>query len=345
MGGEKLDISGWLQTLEDASGPCGKDLEYDNGFLDLNKAAQGKPETQFGPGEPPNWREVRELAEELMSRTRDLRVALIWMRSAINLNGFSALPTGLQLIEGLLTNFWDHLHPLPDPDDGDVYARANALAVLPQIDGVLGDLRQCAFFSIRGVGELRFRAVEIALGQVPAKPDEPAMTRDQLSQMVASAILQAPELREQIDVSMSTLKSLAALMSDRFGVESAPDLKPIVSLVKSVQGLLPAAMVESAASDEIDGTTAGPNLVAGAMGSPRALGQVNSRDDALRAIDMVCDYLERTEPTNPAQMMLRRARRLINHNFLQLMKELAPDALNEVARVMGVDPDTISSEI
>jgi len=36
---------------------------------------------------------------------------------------------------------------------------------------------------------------------------------------------------------------------------------------------------------------------------------------------------------------------LINHNFLQLMKELAPEALNEVARVMGVDPDTIISEI
>jgi len=345
VGVEELDISKWLQALDDSSEPCGKDLEYDNVFLDLNKTVRGKPETQFGPGEPPNWREVRELAEDLMTRTRDLRVALIWLRSVINLNGFSGLPAGLQLVEGLLTDFWDHLHPMPDPDDGDMYARANALAVLPQIDGVLGDLRQCVFFSIRGVGELRFRTVEIALGQVSAKPDESAMTREQLIQMIASAFLQKPELRDQIEATLSTLKSLAGLMNDRFGVEATPDLRPIVTLVKSVQGLLPAAMTKSAASEENDETTLGAAAFADATGGTKVLGQINSRDDALRAIDMVCGYLERTEPTNPAQLMLRRARRLINHNFLQLMKELAPEALNEVARVMGVDPDTIISEI
>ena len=63
--------------------------------------------------------------------------------------------------------------------------------------------------------------------------------------------------------------------------------------------------------------------------------------EALRAIEMVCDYLERAEPTNPAQLLLRRAGRLLGHNFLQLMKELAPDALSEVARIMGVDPSTV----
>lgn len=342
MGVEKLEILEWLQLLDESSGPCGKDLEYDNVFLELNKSAQGKPETQFGPGEPPNWREVRELAQDLMSRTRDLRVALVWMRAVINLNGFSGLPAGLELIEGLLTKFWDHLHPMPDPDDGDVYARANTLASLPQIEGVLGDLRQCAFFNIRGVGELRFRAVEIALGQVPAKPDETAMTRDQLGQMIASAFLQAPELRDQTEAALRALKSLGVLMTDRFGVEAAPDLRPIVTLVKSVQGLLPAAVHEPVARE---GSNEAAEVAAVPMGGTRVLGQVNSRDDALRAIDMVCEYLERTEPTNPAQLMLRRARRLINHNFLQLMKELAPEALNEVARVMGVDPETISSEI
>ena len=74
------------------------------------------------------------------------------------------------------------------------------------------------------------------------------------------------------------------------------------------------------------------------------MGNVQSRDDAIRAIDMICEYLDRAEPTNPAQLLLRRARRVINQNFLQLMKELAPEALNEVARVMGVDPESISLE-
>jgi type VI secretion system protein ImpA len=72
------------------------------------------------------------------------------------------------------------------------------------------------------------------------------------------------------------------------------------------------------------------------------VGGVRSRDDVLRALDMICEYLDRVEPSNPAQILLRRARRLINRDFLQLVKELAPEALNEAARVLGVDPDSVN---
>jgi len=65
--------------------------------------------------------------------------------------------------------------------------------------------------------------------------------------------------------------------------------------------------------------------------------------DAIKALQMVRAYLERSEPTNPAQLLLRRAERLIDKSFLQLVRDLAPDALSEVARIMGVDPDSIES--
>jgi type VI secretion system protein ImpA len=57
----------------------------------------------------------------------------------------------------------------------------------------------------------------------------------------------------------------------------------------------------------------------------------------------VCAYLERAEPANPAPLFLRRARQLLNHNFLQLMKELAPDALAGVAGLVGVDPENVQT--
>ena len=59
---------------------------------------------------------------------------------------------------------------------------------------------------------------------------------------------------------------------------------------------------------------------------------------------MVCDYLERAEPTNPAQLLLRRARRLVNKNFLELVRELAPESLGEVARIMGMSADEVTTE-
>ncbi len=342
MSSEEFDsavVDVWLVPLSDGSAPCGEDLEYDNEFLELNNAAQGKPETQFGPGEPPNWRNVREMSAALLDKTRDLRVALLWVRAVVNLEGFPALPSALRLLEGLLSNFWEHLHPVPDPDDGDPYARANALAILPEAEGLLGDLRQSVLFDIRGLGELRLRAIEVGLGQLPPKPDEAALTRDQLSQMIASAVIQAPGLRDQVNAVLSGLSALTALFNQRFGAANAADLRPLVNLVKGVQGLLPAmgAHVGEESGGPVDSTVT-------AVGAARLMGNVQSRDDAIRAIDMICEYLDRSEPTNPAQLLLRRARRVINQNFLQLMKELAPEALNEVARVMGVDPESISLE-
>jgi type VI secretion system protein ImpA len=119
----------------------------------------------------------------------------------------------------------------------------------------------------------------------------------------------------------------------------APDLKPLRQTLSTIAMLMP--QVGTAGGDAAD-DAAGADAPAAAGGGGQALsGRINSRAEALRAIEMVCDYLERAEPTNPAQLLLRRAGRLLNHNFLQLMKELAPDALSEVARIMGVDPSTI----
>lgn len=342
-------IDGWLQPLPDDAAPCGPDLEYDNDFLALNQAAAGRPETQFEAAVPPDWRDVRVRCEALMERTRDLRVAVTWVRACVHLEGFAALPEGLRLLHGLLDAFWESLHPLPDPDDGDPYARMNALALLREADGLVGDLRRAVLFSQRGIGEVRVRAVEVALGLMPAKDGDANYSRDQLQQMLAVAVGQQPELRTRPAEAMAQMKALSSLANDKAGIESAPDFKPLQSLLHMLVGVMPAAAEVAAptdadeGADAQDGAGAAPEGGAAGGGDARRglSGSVATRDDAIRAIDMVCEFLERTEPTNPAPLLLRRARRMINRNFLQLMKELAPDALAEVARVMGVDPDSV----
>lgn len=339
-------IARWLEPLDGTEGPCGADLEYDNEFLALTQAASGKPETQFEAAVPPDWRAVRAQAEGLLDqRTRDLRIAVLWLRAALNLDGFVALAPGLNLLHDLLDKYWDTLHPVPDPDDNDPYARMNALADLREAATGLGDIRRAVVLRARGFGELSVRAIEVALGLMPARDDETAITREQLAQLLAAGAAEEPALRERPAQALAALKQLAALASDRAGVEGAPDFKPLQSLLYALSTAMPQEHAETEAvaaagieADAAPPSAAGPAPAAGGRG---LAGGVHSRDDALRAIDMVCDYLERTEPTNPAQLLLRRARRLINHNFLQLMKELAPEALAEVARVMGVDPESV----
>jgi type VI secretion system protein ImpA len=63
---------------------------------------------------------------------------------------------------------------------------------------------------------------------------------------------------------------------------------------------------------------------------------VLSRDQALRALDKVCAYLERAEPTNPAPLLIRRAQRLMSMSFLEIMRDMAPDALGPVHNIAGV---------
>ena len=330
-------MAGWLQALGDETAPCGPDLEYDNDFLALTQAAAGKPESQFGPAEPPDWLSARETSEALLDRSRDLRLAIYWLRSGVHRLGYGALPIGLELLIGMIQGLWDHVHPMPDPDDGDLFARVNALTVLREVEGLMGDLRSTKIVQDRAVGEFDGRALELAVGLATAVGEEESPSRETLSSMMAAALERAPELGVAAQTAVQRVGELQSLLNDKLGASTAPDLKPLLLLAKAVVSLLPQAEGE-AGSDEEGGAAEG------AAAPGRGLsGAVRSRDEALRAIDMVCSYLERTEPSNPAPLFLRRARQLVNHNFLQLMKELAPTALSDVARSVGVDPDSVET--
>ncbi|MBI3348960.1 MAG: type VI secretion system protein TssA [Burkholderiales bacterium] len=332
-------VEGWLQPLADEAAPCGPDLEYDNAFLELTQAAQGKPESQFEAAVPPDWRDVRRRCESLFDGSRDLRVAVLWLRAQLRLEGINTLAPSLRLLTGLMSAFWDSLHPQPDPDDGDIYARANVLALLVDSDAVLADLREANLVSMRGVGEIKVRSVDIALGNIAARDDENSWSRGQVEQLFADAVAQGSSLATDIAEALSELAALAALLGERMDHSQAPDLKPLRQTLTAIAGMLPQG---GGADAESGGTAeAGADAPAGSGGGQALSGRINSRAEAQRAIEMVCDYLERAEPTNPAQLLLRRAGRLLGHNFLQLMKELAPDALSEVARIMGVDPSTV----
>jgi len=338
---EEREVSAWLEPLVGESGPCGPDLEYDNDFLAISQAAAGKPESQFGAAEPPDWRAVSAMAEALLARSRDLRVAILWLRAGLHLQGYGFLPVGLTLLCGLIERHWEHVHPLPDPDDGDPYARVNALALLREPEGLVGDLRDTRLIEDRAIGLVTLRGVEVALGLSPGLTDDTAPSRDQLAQMVAAAVAKLPALRARWQEALAQTSRLMAVVGDKLGASAAPDLRPVLRIVSAVAGL-PSSDAEGADQPAAD---TGPGAPAGQAGAARRglAGEVTSRAEAIRAIELVCDYLERTEPTNPAPLFLRRASQLIGHNFLQLLKELAPDALAGVAGMVGVDPEAVES--
>ena len=335
----------WLAPLAGDDGPCGPDLEYDNAYLELTKAAEGKPETQFEKGSPPEWRSVLGKIDALFERTRDLRVAVLWLRAILATQGVKAVPAGLKLICGLMDTHWEGLHPRPDPSDMDYYARSNALAVLPSLEGFLGEALNARLAAVKGVGDVRLRDVEVAFSNLTARKGETAFNREQIDQMLAAADIDGAGVRVSLVACQQELKRLAGLMDTRLGSGAGADLKPLADVIGRALSLTHEPEVEAAADEAGDAAgAAGPESGAPAKPKGGLSGTVSTRAEAIRAIDMICDYLDRSEPTNPAPLFLRRARGLLERNFLELLKELAPAALQDVARSVGVDPATVGPQ-
>ena len=106
-----------------------------------------KPERQMGsevlPAEEPNWRDVKQLATRLCSRSKDLRVAIPLCRALLHTDGLAAFAVGLQVVRGMIERFWPGLFPLLDADDNnDPTMRVNALLGLADAAGMLKSLRE-----------------------------------------------------------------------------------------------------------------------------------------------------------------------------------------------------------
>lgn len=78
----------------------------------------------------------------------------------------------------------------------------------------------------------------------------------------------------------------------------------------------------------------------GEIGSPVPAipGEIHSREDVVRMLEKICEFIERTEPANPAPLFIRRGQRLMTKNFVEIIQDLAPDSLNQIKQITGFEP-------
>ena len=126
-----LDVEQFLEPISPEL-PCGDDLEYDQEFGEMERAAQPVAEQQFGEtvieGQEPQWKQVRSKALGLLTRTKDLRVAVLLARAVVRTDGLAGFCEAIAVVRGLVQQYWEHVHPQLDPDDGlDPTIRVNTL--------------------------------------------------------------------------------------------------------------------------------------------------------------------------------------------------------------------------
>ena len=330
----ELDIESLLAPLA-GDAPCGVNLEYDPAFQTLQEAASGKPERQYGStiiaAEPPDWPAVREQARALAARTRDLRVAVWLARGAARVDGLAGAVQGLQLLRGLLERYWQTVHPLLDPDDGnDPTARLNALSPLSHDDG-LADLRAAGLTRARGA--VTVRDIELAFGHVEALAGESAPTEAGVTPAVVAAQAQSPALVAAMAGGLEAALGIAKLLETQLGAAQAPDLTPLTKLLQCVARAGRRAQGEVVT--ELD-ATGNVEPGAGANVAARPVGAIQSREDAIRALQRVSEWIERNEPSNPAPLLIQRAQRLMKKNFLEIIRDLVPEGLGQIEKLAGL---------
>jgi type VI secretion system protein ImpA len=329
-----IDVESLLSPVSESS-PCGEDLEYDADFLALEQACRGKEEQQFGdtvvPAEEPDWRVVKEMSIKLLARTKDIRIAVFLSRALSHTDGLNGYFAGLTYTTKLCETYWENVFPLLDAEyENDPVMRMNALATLASSDGGLRDLKQCAFLKGR-FGQLLGKD----FAQVSGAADGAAgRTEAELIGLISGA-KEEDEAKVQLLVDVRDMAvKLQSLLNDKAGSQNAVDLKPLRNFLngpaKLVLKLQPSAQEESVT---IDGETAVQQTPSG---RPISSGDIRSREDAMQALNRVCEFFERHEPTNPAPLFIRRAQRMMTMNFVDIIQELVPESMAQVQTLAGL---------
>jgi type VI secretion system protein ImpA len=337
-----FDPESFLTPIDPAQ-PSGPNLEYDSDFQTMERARRGKPEQQMGAktisAEPPDWPQVVDLAQSLLARSRDLRMAVPLTEAMLRTQGFPGLAAGLALIQGLLERQWDTLHPQLDADDdNDPTFRVNSLLDLVSADGLLKVVRESPVVRSKTLGRFGLRDFQIAAGKLkPAAgaPGEPA-SQAQIDAAFLDADLEGlQEEATAVSAALDDVTAIDRLLIDKVGSQ-APEFKPLVLDLSELRRVLTEKVTARGGAAGMPGGT--NDAPAGSPGGAVVgSGEIRSREDVTRAIDRVCEYYRRHEPSSPLPLLLQRAKRLVSKDFLDIIRDLTPSGVAEAESIGGVE--------
>jgi type VI secretion system protein ImpA len=347
-----LDLADWLGAVDDTA-PAGPNLEFDPDFGALERAAQGEPERQAGdtvvPAKEPEWKVVEAQATALMERTRDLRVLGHLAVARLHLAGLPAYAEVLALVRQLLEARWDELHPQLDPeDDNDPTLRATSLLRLADPVLVLRHLRDLPLARSPRLGRYSWRDISIATGAITddTRAEKPTETQVRSAFQDSDPAFPA-SMRAAAAAAAEAVAAIPRAFDDKAGVGTGPNFADLSKLLSEIIrfidrfAVVPAATEAAAPPDPVD-SGAAPAAVSGAPAqrafgpvTAAALTEVTNRADALRLLDLACQYYRRYEPSSPLPLLIDRAQRLAEKNFLEILRDLAPDGVMQAQNIVS----------
>jgi type VI secretion system protein ImpA len=307
--------------------PCGQNLE------DTPLLASFDTFRLFGQATPldpmPEWGAIRDSATEALQKSKDLRLLAHLATAVLRTDGLPAFAETLTVAAEWLGRYWNQVYPLVDED---AILRRSALNCFADQMAVIDGLRRAPLVDSRQHGRFSLRDFDVATGQLQpaageARPDEARIN----AAFAAMPLEELTRMQQSAAAALAALQRIDSLMRDGGGPGAVPSFDGLSSQLGRIDRIL---RVQLAARPNRGGDTAATPDGAPPVATPTTVGVIRSREDAIRALDAVADFFRHSEPSSPIPLFIERAKRLVSKDFLEVLADIAPDALAQ-ARAAG----------
>jgi len=319
--------------------PCGDNLEdtellasFDSFRLfgqsrPLDAPAEPDEKRVPKPADSPEWATIRDKANEALRKSRDLRLLAHLAAALLRTDGVPAFAATLNVASQWLEGNWAAVYPLVDED---AILRRNALNCFADPMSILDRLRKIPLVSSRQHGRFSLRDIDISTGQMPpGEGDTPADENQINAAFDAMPLEELTLLNDSVATAIGSAKKIDGAMRDAAGSEATPNFDGLSTQLGKMGQVLRTRLAARTAT--ADGGAAGDGAEPGA---PSITGVVKSRQDVVRALDAIATFYRQAEPSSPIPLLIERAKRLVSKDFLEVLADIAPDAL-ATARAAG----------
>lgn len=311
---------------EDSAGP---DLDSDPVMVELRNAFDSSFTDEEEHEPVAGWSSIADTAESLLARSKDIWIAVYVMRAAAKAKQLDRVLKGAQLLLGLTEQYWDNVHP--KLEDWGINARITPVASLGSLREFVIPLKRITLVDHPRLG--KYSGADFAQFQ---KNGDEAPNFGKFK----AALLEADkdELRaalatfEAIDTTLKAVDRAFMFNADGEG----PNLAKLYDEIKEIR----ASILFHIGGDEappgaVDDTAESGNYAEeSAPGGGWVAGRIERRDDVIRALDSIADYYRRKEPGSPVPVVLQRVRAWVTLDFLSILKDIAPNSIDEAQRVL-----------
>lgn len=342
-----INVDDLLKPVADDK-PCGEDFTYHPSFQNLETLSRGKPETQFSQAEEPDWKEVRDAALEVLGQSKHLTAGVILTLSLLKIGGLEGLRDGLAVLRGMAEKYWNDVYPKLDPDDNnDPTERLNILNNLSsggEPYKFTSHVKQIVVCESPAMGRITLGQI-IAAKDKTAKP-EGAKVGDSgpdLNQIQAAFRDAGPDAAQAtlglITETIGHAQGIEGFLDSTIGAGRGVNFESLDKLLDELRKAVEPFAVDGAAAAEApagDGAEAsGEAPRRAAPRGPAVSGTIQSRADVIKALDLICDYYRQNEPSSPVPLIIQRAQRLVDKDFMTIMSDLTPDAVSQLQVITG----------